>query len=268
LRHSFRVRLYDAELGRYVEEVYAALPEGRPDARCYSLIDRGPGERGARRYALYWDDERVELTNTLQRGLALLLWHVNQEAVRATVGSHVVLHAAGAERDGVTVLLPAAMEAGKTTTVAGLLRAGFRYLTDEAVALDPDTLAALPFHKPLSIDAGSWEVLADLRPDDPERVLAQWQVAPTSVAPLCSDVVPRVIVAPQYVAGASTELLPITRGAMLAHLAGCCFAFADQPRRNLDVLARLVAAADCRRLVVGDLDRAVDLIKELVEEQP
>lgn len=266
LRHSFRVRAFDRDTGLYLEEVYADLPFGDPDAPAYSLIDRGPGERGERRYAVYWDNERVELTSSMKRGLGLLMWHVNQSAVRSTVASYVVLHAAAAERDGVTVVLPAAMEAGKTTTVAGLLRAGFSYVTDEAVAVDPVSLEVLPFHKPLSVDAGSWSVLADLRPREPERVLSQWQVPPRSVAPVVGHVVPRLIVAPQYEAGAVTELLPVSRAEMLVHLAGCTFEFGADPARNLAVLSRVAAGAGCYRLVIGDLDRAVEQIQALTDD--
>ena len=44
------------------------------------------------------------------------------------------------------------MESGKTTLTAGLVRAGFDYLSDEAVAFDWDTLDIVPYAKPLSID--------------------------------------------------------------------------------------------------------------------
>ncbi|MFN2538031.1 MAG: hypothetical protein ABR549_07750 [Mycobacteriales bacterium] len=265
LQHSFRVRVYDAELASYLEQVYRTLPAGAAEVSEYSVIDRGEGEG---RYAVYCNDERVELTASRERAMAILMWHVNQEAVRSTVDSHVVLHAAAAERDGITVLLPAAMEAGKTTTVAGLLRAGFGYVTDEAVALDPLTLAAMPFHKPLSIDAGSWSVLPDLMPTAyQELVLGQWQVPADSITTLVGGVVPRLVVAPEYVPEAVTALEPITRGAMLAHLATCTFQFAAAPERNLQVLARLVQGAGCYRLRIGDLDSAVRLITDLVKEE-
>lgn len=266
LDHSFRVRVFDTDVGRFIEEVYGALPTGDAGAPAYSVIDRGPRKSGMRRYAIYWGEERVELTNTLERGLALLMWHVNQQAVLSAVTSRVVLHAAAAERDGVAVLLPGAMEAGKTTTVAGLLRAGFSYVTDEATALDPITLEVMAFHKPLSVDIGSWEVLEDLKPADADLGLAQWQVPPRSVGPLAADVVPRLIVAPQYTAGAVTELKSISKAEMLVHLAGCTFDFAVQPRRNLDVLGRLVTGAGCHRLTIGDLDSAVRLIEQLVAD--
>ena len=48
------------------------------------------------------------------------------------------------------------MESGKTTLVAGLVLAGLRYLTDEAVAIRPADGGITPFPKALSVDHGSW----------------------------------------------------------------------------------------------------------------
>ena len=81
----------------------------------------------------------------------------------------MLVHAGAVEWDGHAALFPAPMESGKTTLVAGLVRAGARYLSDEAAAIDPETLLVHPFPKSLTIGAGSWEVLADLAPAvDPE----------------------------------------------------------------------------------------------------
>jgi hypothetical protein len=167
------------------------------------------------------------------------------------------------------VLLPAPAESGKTTTIAGLVRAGFGYLTDEAVAIDPDTLLAQPYPKALSVDRGSWEVLADLRPPHDDRVAGQWQLPSRLIRPnAVSGPAPvRFVVTPAYAAGSTTRLEPISPGEMLVGLADGTFQFQDDAQRNLAVLARVVTSADCYRLTVGDLDRAVLLIEELVRSE-
>ena len=59
------------------------------------------------------------------------------------------------------------MESGKTTLTTGLVRAGFCYLTDEAVSFDWETGVIEPFPKPLSIDPGSWFLFPELEPPPP-----------------------------------------------------------------------------------------------------
>jgi hypothetical protein len=268
LGHDFYVRVHDETLLDYFEDVFAALRIEGVDAPAYSLIDRGPAHDSKRRYALYWGDERLTLCTTVSWAVSLLLWHINQQAVASAVEDQLVLHAAAATRDGVTVVLPAAMESGKTTTVAGLIRAGFTYITDEAVALDRSSLAITEFPKPLSVDSGSWKVLADLKPPHAGMVNGQWQVAPHRIHP---DAVggaspPRLVVAPKYTPGAATELIPIRAAEMACEVANSTFAFADNPQPNLEAIARLVERADCYRLTIGDLGAAVELIERLVDE--
>src|SRR5262249_58546343 len=77
------------------------------------------------------------------------------------------IHAGGVALDGTAVALPAAMESGKSTLTAGLVRAGYAYLTDEAVMLDWETSAVIPFPKPISLDPGSWRLFPELAPDAP-----------------------------------------------------------------------------------------------------
>jgi hypothetical protein len=66
------------------------------------------------------------------------------------------------------------MESGKTTLTAGLVRSGWSYLTDEAVAFDWDTGRSRPFPKPLSVDPGSQHLFPELarRRRPPPRPMA------------------------------------------------------------------------------------------------
>lgn len=57
------------------------------------------------------------------------------------------IHAGAVAMNGSGLLLPAAMEAGKSTTTAALLQQGLDYLSDEAAAIDPITGRVFPFPK-------------------------------------------------------------------------------------------------------------------------
>jgi hypothetical protein len=79
------------------------------------------------------------------------------------------------------------MEAGKTTLVAGLVRAGFGYLTDEAGAIERETLLIQPYPKPLSLEPGSWPLFPELEPQadlaTDEYKAYEWQVPTAAIRP-------------------------------------------------------------------------------------
>ncbi|HVE63502.1 MAG TPA: hypothetical protein VNB94_06855 [Mycobacteriales bacterium] len=266
LRFDFAVRTDSVEVGRQLETVFGGFAPATGAGTTYSLIDEG--ESIQHRYRIYCDDTLLSQATTLSWSIAVLLQNVNQQVISRSSADLVLLHAAGAERNGVGVVLPAPMECGKTTTVSGLLRRGFRYLTDEAVAIDPATLLVQPFPKALSIDRGSWPVLPDFEPPPPRLVLDQWQVPPSAIRPdlVSGPVLPRLFVLPRYQAGVRTALEPLSRAKTLMALVECTFEFPGQPRRNLETLGRVLAGCDCYRLDIGNLDQAVDLISGLVDD--
>lgn len=83
---------------------------------------------------------------------------VNDWAARST--TLLVLHA-GAIRtpDGKVFVLPGVPEAGKSTLTAAFVAAGCDYLGDELTAIRPDSLEAVGFPSPFSLDDTSREVL-------------------------------------------------------------------------------------------------------------
>jgi hypothetical protein len=178
-------------------------------------------------------------------------------------------HAGGVELDGIGFVFPAHMESGKTTLTTGLVRAGFSYLTDEAVAFDPATGLIEPFPKPLSIDQGSHHLFPELAPapapGDDRAPDLQWQVPPDAIRAdaVGRPCVARFIVFPRYDADASTELEALSRATTLMELATNTFEFRDHARNSLEVLARVVEGARGFRLVVGDLDDACAVIADL-----
>ncbi len=182
----------------------------------------------------------------------------------------VVCHAGGVARDGVGIVLPADMESGKSTLTAGLVRAGFDYLSDEGIAFHPDTNLIQPYPKPLSLDPGSWFLFPELEPradlGDDDYKQNQWQVAPDAIREgAVADPCPAgVLVFPQYVEGSTTELVPIGRAEALIELAKNTFSFNQQSRFALEQLAGIVRVVPSYRLTVGSLAAAVATIEQLV----
>jgi hypothetical protein len=270
LGHDFVIATTNSGLGRYLDEMYAACVDERSDATTvYALVDGIPGQRP---FALYVDGRLLVQSGDAAFVLSHLTWHVNQQVIHRT-DDHVLLHAAAAARDGVSVMLPAAMDQGKTTLVAGLLLAGFDYLTDEAVAIDPATLDLLPYPKPLSIDEGSQQVLAELEPRTGRSVATylagQWHVGPQRIRTggLSGRVAPSFVVFPRYVAGSRTRLEPLARAEAVPALMRQTFRLHRHGRRNFEVLTRVAARTRCFRLLVGDLDEACIRLARLVDDE-
>jgi hypothetical protein len=268
LGHGFRIRATDPTVGAYLAGAFATFATERSPSTLYSLLDCGPVDEP---YLLYVDDRRVMRHDDPSVVMSRLLWDINRKAIDGSPDL-VLVHAAVAERDGVAVVLPAAMEAGKTTLVAGLVQSGFRYLSDEAAVVDPDTLIIRAFPKPLSIDPGSWAVLAPLEPRVDGRTRTylrrQWLVSPLAIRPdaVAESAVPGLVIAPRYVAGSRTTLEPVSRAELLAELAPLTFGFGAAPHRNLAVLAALLERCPCFRLTVGDLASACALVGQAVDQ--
>ena len=231
------------------------------DEHRYELRRPALGQPG--RLAL--DDEVISQSPDAALLYATLLWHVNRGVERASRG-HVLLHAAAAERDGAAVLLVAPSGKGKSTLVAGLVRAGLRYLTDEAVALRPCDGGITPYPKSLSIEQGSWDVLADLRQHVPVSSTSlspeQWQVPVDALRPDAVSAGARttLVVLPRYEAGAASTLTPLRRSDVLVQLMDQRFAPDRDRPRDFAVLADVVRGSACYGLLSGFLPGAVGLV--------
>lgn len=271
LEHTFELRVEEpGDAFRRALEPMVAPFRGRQGAgdrpaACYEI--RGDDQEPLP-YTLFFNGTRVASGRFPTDLTGIFAWHINHTVIERSVDRHVLLHAAAAVRGGVSVILPADQECGKTTTLAGLLRAGFDYVTDEAVALDPGTGWITPFPKTLSLDPGSWPLFPECRPDV-DVWLSQWQVPAQRLA---ARVVrrpvppPRVIVFPQYVAGARTTTTRVSRASAVRELARMSFDFPRHAARNLSLLGRVASRATVVRLVIGSLDDAVASIEALVSE--
>lgn len=266
LGFDFAVCSTDAALARYLDHVLGHLAVPGTPEHLYTVEDNGPGRRP--RIVVALDGDRLRAASEPATGLDHLLWDLNRRVVDTAGAGHLMVHAAAAEGDGAVVVLPAPAEAGKSTLVAGLVSAGLRYVTDEAVALGLDDRLVHPYPKPLDIDAGSWPVLAHLAPrPDPDvapYLGDQWHLAPTSVGTgtVASPAPARLVIVPAYRPAAVTALTPMSRSEAVVAMADQAFNFRRHGGRALSALAAVVAGCRCYRMTVGDLDAACALALE------
>jgi hypothetical protein len=113
--------------------------------------------------------------------------------------SRLHVHAAALERDGRGLIVCASSGTGKSTLAAALATDGWRYLTDEAVALDPASTDVDGFTRPIVVDRHSVDIVPGL---------AELAISPTPGSDI--RIVP--------VAGAAPELTSATEPVALVCL--------------------------------------------------
>ena len=255
-------------VGEYLEAVVSGFPLATRETEEY-LVRRSDDE--PTKFELVFGDAVVASSTSVGHLGGSLVHDLNRHAISADYA--VMSHAGGVELDGVGFVFPAHMESGKTTLTAGLVRAGFAYLTDEAVAFDWESGVIEPYPKPLSIDAGSQFLFPELEPapapGDERAPEDQWQVPADAIRPgaIGEPCRARYVVFPSYRAGATTELVAMSPAEGLLELATNTFEFRDHPRRSLETLGGVVRDAECFRLTVGDLRDACMTVAELAGAQ-
>lgn len=268
LGYSFRVRTAEREHGLFVDRVLEPFRMVRANGvPCYEMSKGPEGDR----FVLRLDGRLVQQAELPAPVLDYLIWDVNVVGVDETTG-FLALHASAASLDGVGVVMSAPMDSGKTTLVAGLTRAGFSYLTDEAALIDLGTGMLHPFPKALWMDRRSVDVVGlgtDL-PLDQRGLMENHihvraeDIRSASVGDPCPV---GVVLAPRYTEGAESRIEPMKRADMLMMLAGNSFNFRKLAPPALDLLAKLLRDTRCYRLQVGDLDSAIELVTKVVKER-
>jgi hypothetical protein len=187
------------------------------------------------------------------------------------------LHAGGVSTPrGDHLLLVGPSGSGKSTITIGLIRAGGRFLSDDAVLLRTaaDGIEALTFRRPFSIDAARAADYADLvgpvaRPQGSRAHKRRADALRTYRSQSLQCFRPRAIIFPCIVAQATSDLRELSRAEALSHLlAQSGPELFDGPTMSahLDVLGRLLRQTTPYELRAGqDLHRAPELLADLLE---
>jgi hypothetical protein len=269
LDFTFTISADDPVLAGYLGDLFDALALTRaegPEPETFRVTHAEPDDDSPR-YDVHLGDSPVITAATLPQVVDGIVQRVN---TRCIASPHwLATHASGVSRDGEAIVFAAHSESGKSTLAAGLVRAGFEYISDEAVAFEWESGRIDPYPKPISLDEGSWSLFPELDPRDrfgDGARFQQWHVpagsiGPGRVSPGCRA---RRVVFPKYEAGAETRVTDITRGEALVEWAKNTFRFNEQGRKALTLLAGLVPEVECYRMTVGDLDDAIVCVTELV----
>jgi hypothetical protein len=201
--------------------------------------------------------------------LEYALWRVNA-GIQQRVRDFLLLHAGAVKRDQTVVLLPAKMDSGKSSTVLGLLEAGFSYLSDEFAALDPISGAAYPVPKTIHVDAGTLDLFPGLEDrlrdrDGMNAKLNQRFVRPVDVDASAGGAGPvgSIVFLGQEFDG-PPRLVPVPAAKAVEEMAATSFNLFRYEDRGVVLLARIAKEAPAFRLEGGSpRERAAVLAERL-----
>jgi len=264
LGYTFAVDSDDEDIRADALRLFDALRTSNTAAHHYRVTSGGDAQEPE----LVLDGESVRSADDPRMLVSALVHHVNARAIETC--PFPTIHAGCVAYDGAAIALSGSAAAGKSTLTAGLVRAGFAYLSDEAIGLDDDTMQVQPYPKPITLDRGSWSFFPELAQSafkvPPAHGAEQWHVPVSAIrAHAVGEPCPlRVVVFPSYRSGAEVRLEPVTRAQALAELASQTFAFSERARPALEVIAEAIRDAECFRLETGALDEAVATVASTV----
>lgn len=270
LDYSFRVRGGDSVTSTMIDAFIGRFGPGPPgDVPEYRFEERY-GDGPVLPFRLSVDGRHLKSSADPRRLVEHLVWHVLSEAVGGS--QRPLVHAGAVCRDGMAVLLPGPSGAGKTTLTAGLLRAGFSFLSDEFAPIEPESLMVLPFPRALCFKPGSagLTLVGSLQPPADREHIVPVRPELLGAGTFAKPAPVRVVVAPRYRPGCRTRLTATTRAEGLVELARNTFNLHGSvgapgaTTNRFEILGRVAAGADFYRLEMGDLDDAVSAIRDLV----
>lgn len=257
--HLFVIRSPDAALVRYLDEMLAPFAAAVVPQHTYDV------ERHDE-WIVRLDGTRALETPRLWLVVSWLLWHFTQQAI-ATVSDRLLLHAALLELEGRGLVLFGRMNSGKSTLAGALVERGWRYHSDEVVALEQHdgTLTVSGFPRPLVVEQGSQPLLPGLRPPPSWQARfrrRQWHLA---VAPADLRAVPLgALVSPTVDAGRPARLEVPSPAAQCRLLWENTWNATSVGRDGFALLAHGSRSVPCARLHHGDLDDAEDALRRLI----
>lgn len=254
----------DAALAALVGALYAAAAADLDRARHVVDVGRALGHEGPG-YFVAVDGAVIVRTPAPTVAFSHLVFQLNQLAIEATPGLR--LHAGAVDWSGATIVLPGAMGAGKSTLVAGLVRRGAEYVTDEVVALDAAGRVR-PYPKPISLGTAP-PALGPVEWTPPGAGAAVFLGASGVVPPTVLGRVsagsadpPATVVLPTYTRGAPTSVTELDHTDAVVEVAAHTFHL-ELPG-TLAALERMLVGVRCFRLESGDLAESCAAVLDLV----
>lgn len=211
----------------------------------------------------------------LHGALPLFEWGTNW-LLAQRLNAYLLLHAGVVARGDQAVILPAAPGSGKSTLTCALHLAGWRFLSDEFGVIDTERDVLLPLTKPAALKNRSIEVigaLPDARlgpvfPKTRKGDVAHFVPARDSVMNRHRPALPRLVVFPQYRAGARLRCTPLSQADTALRLGLNSFNYRSLGPVGFHAVMRVARRVRACELEYGDLDSAIAQIETMFDESP
>lgn len=223
---------------------------------------------------LYVDGESPFQIVPLGMHLPLVEWGLNWTIAHRS-HAWLMLHAGVVARGDRALLMPAYSGVGKSTLTAALMCHGYRLLSDEFCAIDPDTGSVSPLLRPICLKNESIDRIAERWPERPigprtegthKGTVAHLAPSPASVAARKRMARPEFVVFPQYRAGAAAALEPVASTRAFIKLSGNAFNYSLLGEAGFVALTNLLAQCRVYELRYSSFDEALERIDALFAE--
>ncbi len=269
----------EATLAQHITAHYPDYELAADDAFCHAGVHVGVQRTLPRVWAeqgyVRLDDGALFTDFQPGEGLPYLEWAINW-CIATRCHFYLMLHAAVVEKAGVALIMPGLPGAGKSTLSAYLAHNGWRLLSDEFCLLRPGTCEVIPFPRLIPLKNESIEVIRQAVGD--ARIGPSFagtrkgtvaHVAPPAAHTRCAEPAQaRVVVKPQYVAGAAAELTDMAAAQCFVELSNNAFNYQILGREGFDTVAALARSTQAYQLRYGDLEQARDALQQVVEALP
>jgi len=270
-----RVRSDSAVFARQLRQVYPLFEldtgGGWTDIQVRMVRARGLRRWVAPQVFFEGDGERVFDPFPGDSPLPHFEWGTNWLVGRRM--NHLLLfHAGAVERDGLALLLPAMPGSGKSTLTAALSLRGWRLLSDEFGAWDPERGGFVSVLKPVALKNESIDVIEAFAPGAPIGPRFP-KTRKGTVAHLAADerawagrhavAAPGAVILPRWQAGAETQLVPLAPEDVFPALAFNAFNYGVLGEVAFDAALRLARGCPAWRLVYSRLDEAVAALERV-----
>ncbi len=263
---AFRITCTSNEVAAAIAQLFEAFPKvagGPASAKRYAVVDGC--ERHGHDRCLHATTGELDVSGPPGVALAAVLTAVNEAAIDAFAG--LAVHAGVVASGSSAIAFPAPSGTGKTTFAAAGLVAGFDYVSDEALCVDPATRRPVPYPRALALSpwsrhAVALDDIAGIELGDGEVAITADQIgARTVTAPL--DLAHIVHLQPALDGDArGCELTPAPRGEAMTWLFQRSFNHYKHPTESFHLLATLARKAQAWRLNYGDPLEAAALLRD------
>jgi HprK-related kinase A len=187
-----------------------------------------------------------------------------------------MLHSAVLEYGGKALIMPAMPGSGKSTLCSALMLRGWRLLSDEFGLVDPQTRQLIPIPRAIPLKNESISVIrafdkqafmGPVFPGTRKGDIAHLAPNPSSFNEQDKKVNAALLVFPQYTSEFSCNLQPISKSLAFTRLSSNSFNYKLTQEKGFRTITGIIQKCDCYALQYHDMDAAIKMLTELMEEK-